>query len=346
MKKILSMLVVLAALCMSASAAIMPSWVENLSPGQSYTYGDYQASKGFAEKSFTGTTFRSGLMFGDGVTGADISQTTSTSATGKQLGSVDRQLIGQSASAYAAYNDIMSYWDPENKNTALVAQMGITKNQFAAFSGALRATAPELETLVDIGGPTNNGAAIPDDHYTGKHAVTHVKALGVDPSWTATYSDEATVTAPTATLHQEVENAKVTISLDSAGTSFDPSIALYNPGCEGVNEIWQGYGQPGNSPYDLQNKLMDVGTTDDLIALAVTGYSPRSQLTETSSDMNSDVTLVQTIANEAAGPVVTTSLAGTSSLSGSFDNAFLDPGVKLSVDINTGSVPFNYWWTK
>jgi hypothetical protein len=347
MKKILTALMLLFALCMAASATnLMPSWVENMSPGQSYTYGEYSASKGFAEGAFTPTEFRSGLMFGDGVTGARIFQDLETSITGAQVGSVDRQLMGQSASAYAAYNDPNDYWDPEVPSTWLVAQMGMTKNQFAAFSGALTG-----DVYLDKGLDAN-GDGFPDDHYTGQHEVQWVAVD--DPSWTTTYSDCGTVYSPSAELKQKVEDATVTISADVT-VSPDDLIQHIDANCDGsngagsgLNEIWEGFGDPSKSPnfpptvnsasYAGQKFIASDGDLLDFVTIN------NAQLTEMSSTMDSDVSLTQIRTNNMNGPVTTTTLAGSSSLGGQFQNAFLDPGVKLSVDINTGAVPFQYWW--
>jgi hypothetical protein len=349
MKKILTALMVLTAvLCMSASATIMPKWVENLSAGQSYTYGEYSASKGFAEETFTPTTFNSQLKFGDGVTGGDISQTLKTSKTGLQIGSVDRQIMGQSASAYAAYNDPMGYWDPEKPSTWLVAQMGMTKNQFAGFSGALTGK-PYL-----VQGKDANGDGFPDDHYTGQHEVQWVAVE--DPSWTTKYSDDGTVFAPTAALKQTVKDASVTISADVTVSPND-LIQLIDPNCDGsngagsgLNEIWEGFGDPSKSPnypptinsasYAGQKLIASDGNLLDFVQLN------NAQLTEAGSSFDSDVSLTQVNSNFANGPVTTTFVDGSASLGGQFANAFLDPGVKLSVSMNSGTTPFTYWWEK
>jgi hypothetical protein len=349
MKKIIAILVALiAGLCLSANAAYMPSWVENLTAGQSYAYGEYSVSKGIAEGVFTPTTFTSSLDFGDGETGGYIDQAASTSITGTQVGSVDRQLFAQAGSAYVAYNDLMDYWDPENPNTAMVAQMGITKNQFAAFSGALKADEPTTTDTFDI-----NGDGINDDHFTGGHVVT-ILVAGDDPSWTATFSDEAETYAPTAELHQEVTDASVTISADAAGVVDDSIYLLQDPDCDGYQQIWKGYASgvidPDTGYYDNGEFIMAGATVDDLIDLAG-DYSKNTQLTELGATMDSDVNLVQTVANNANGPVLITSLNGAASLGAEFQNAFLDPGVTLNIDMSSvnpsnPNSKFQYWWEK
>jgi hypothetical protein len=346
MKKILTaFIVLLAAVIMSASAAILPSWVENLSPGQSYTYGEYSASKGFAEGKFTPTTFTSKLQFGDGVTGADIDQKLATSIGGKQVGSVDRQLMGQSASAYAAYNDPNGYWDPEKANTWLVADMGMTKNQFAAFSGALVAADAKLEEKT---GDNMNKDAYTDDPYLGSHQLKWLVAVdGDDPSWTTKFTDDGVVFAPTAQLFQEVVDASVTISANTGGAVATPDDVFQIsdpkavPLCNGEGEIWQGFRN-----VDTQTKLAEENTgktLNDFVSLDMSNFKG-AQLTELAASMNSDVSLKQVLTNANDGPFTTTILAGSSSLGGEFENAFLDPGVKLSVKLNTGTTPFNYWW--
>jgi len=345
MKKILSVLVVLAiAVVMSASASmVMPSWVENLSPGQSYTYGEYAVSKGLAENAFTPTTFASKLTFGDKVTYGSIDQSLSTSITGKQIGSVDRQIFGQSGAAYAAYNDLKAYWDPENPNTALVAQAGITKNQFAAFSGALTQVDPALALVKGTQTPAGQV-----DPYGGGHTLQWwTLAGGQDPSWTTKYSDNAQVVTPTATLHESATDATVTISANPVATYsltpnpmnvFQINEPTANPLCVGQSEIWVGNTNKGmNADVSGNAMLPYISVTPALGSLD-------AQLTELGSSMDSDVTLVQTIANNANGPVMTTSLAGTSSLNAQFENAFLSPGVLLGVSFNTPT-PVKYWWT-
>jgi hypothetical protein len=84
-------------------------------------------------------------------------------------------------------------------------------------------------------------------------------------------------------------------------------------------------------------------TLNDFVSLDMSNFKG-AQLTELAASMNSDVSLKQVLTNANDGPFTTTILAGSSSLGGEFENAFLDPGVKLSVKLNTGTTPFNYWW--
>jgi hypothetical protein len=105
MKKILTALVVLlTAFSMSASAVLMPDWMEDLQSGDRQTQASYNVVKGFAEDDFTPTTLSSSLFFGewDGTddlgrnsmfllpdSGGFIEQTLSTSIGGDQIASVD-----------------------------------------------------------------------------------------------------------------------------------------------------------------------------------------------------------------------------------------------------------------
>jgi hypothetical protein len=314
--------------------------VDNLTAGQSYTYGSYEASKAFAEDKFTPTTFASSLHFGDGVTSGDISQTLSTSITGKQLGSVDRQLLGQSGSAYALYNDMKAYWDPENPNTALVAQAGITKNQFAIFSGALT----EVDPVLKLVSGTITPAGQVDPHGGGHVMDWWTLADGQDPSWTTKYSDSATVVTPTATLHESAKDATVTISANPASSyTLTPNpmnvFQLIDAGCVGDTEVWVGSTNKGKIPDTTGAAMLPY------ISVTPALGTNNAQLTELGSSFDSDVTLVQTIANDANGPVVTTSLAGSTGLNAQFENAFLTPGTKLGVTFSTPT-PVQYWWTK
>jgi hypothetical protein len=128
--------------------------------------------------------------------------------------------MGQSASAYAAYNDPNGYWDPEKANTWLVADMGMTKNQFAAFSGALVAADAKLEEKT---GDNMNKDAYTDDPYLGSHQLKWLVAVdGDDPSWTTKFTDDGVVFAPTAQLFQEVVDASVTISANTGGAVATP----------------------------------------------------------------------------------------------------------------------------
>jgi len=188
MKKILIALIIMAVSCFSASATLMPDWVENMQPGDRFTSGEYQASMGFAEVGFTPTQFGSEFSFGDGSTGGYISQDVCTDYTGIIDGDVTRQVMGQSASAYVATSDSGFAWDPENPNTAVTAQIGITKDQFAAASTAI----------------------VP--YYN----------LGIspaDPSWSATFSDWAEVGTVDSmipvVLYQSQDPSTVTISADT-----------------------------------------------------------------------------------------------------------------------------------
>jgi hypothetical protein len=189
MKKILIAVIIMAALCFSASAALMPDWVENMQPGDRFTSGEYQTSMGFAETGFTPTDFGSYFSFGDySGTGGTISQMVSTDYTGMIDGDVTRQVMGQSASAYVATSDSGFSWDPEQPNTAVTAQIGITKDQYAAASTAIV--------------PYYDSGISPSD-----------------PSWSATFSDWADVGTvesmiPVA-VHQSQDPSTVTISADT-----------------------------------------------------------------------------------------------------------------------------------
>jgi hypothetical protein len=400
MKKILTALVVLlTAFSMSASAVLMPDWMEDLQSGDRQTQASYNVVKGFAEDDFTPTTLSSSLFFGewDGTddlgrnsmfllpdSGGFIEQTLSTSIGGDQIASVDRQYLGQSATA-AIIEVPECEWDPENPDTGEGTKIGISKDQFAKFSGAI-VGAPAL-----IQGYDMNGDGFPDDHYTGQHEIQWVGWQ--DPSWTTTYSDCAVVGTSDVQLHESVNAATVTISADSGGfigvEDEDGNIVpnnifqLIDAGCDGSdgpfsghNEIWQGFGDPSKSPnypvvqpplaasYANQDLLAEDGTVTDsgteladlLPYVDVIEPGSMAQLTELGSTMHSDVSLTEICRNGVCGQDTTYLMSGSAGLTGAFENACLDPGVELSIDMSKldfdgedGEVDggqFNYWFTQ
>lgn len=389
MKKLLTALVVLlTAFSMSASALLMPDWMEDLQSGDRQTQASYNVVKGFAEDDFTPTTLSSSLFFGewDGTldmrddlaanqmyilpdSGGFIGQTLSTSIGGDQVASVDRQYLGQSATA-AIIEVPECEWDPENPDSGEGTKIGISKDQFAKFSGAI-VGAPVLVQGYDM-----NGDGFPDDHYTGEHQIQWVEWQ--DPSWTTTYSDCAMVGTRDVQLHESVNGATVTISADTGGyITPDNIFQLTDAAClgssgpgSGFNEIWQGFGDPTKSPnypeedpldasYADQDLLAEDGSVTpsgtelaDLLEFVDVVPGGAAQLTELGSTMHSDVSLTEICRNGICGQDTTYLMTGSAGLTGAFENACLDPGVELSIDMsklensNGDGGQFNYWFTE
>jgi hypothetical protein len=358
-KKMLVSTLMVIALAISASAAL-PDWVENMNPGDSYTTGAYSGYTAFAEPKFTPTTFSSGTNFGQSVTGGVISQSVATSITGGQLGDVDRQYMGAAGSGFVATYAAGTYFDPENPTTSVIADMGMTKTQFADFSGAL---VPGLGQMKLTSGPTDlNGDSITDDAYGGSHGLQFYSTEGANPSWTATYNDAGTVGITKGTqLHQSLTNAAVTIKANSYANvpaATDVFMIVPTSGCDGAGEIWKGYSTGVYSPYPDYNapapytirgqtKLVEgtasnPATLDQLRELSLIAVPHNAQLTELGSTSSSDVSLQMTYTTGTDAPVTT--IAGSNSLGASWAQAKLDPGVKLVVDY-TAPEAFNYWYT-
>jgi hypothetical protein len=223
-------------------------------------------------------------------------------------------------------------------------QIDISKDQFAKFSGAIVAGLdPELNTGYDI-----NEDEATDDYYTGGHLLAWYDVA--DPSWTATFRDMAVVGTENVQLHQSVTDADVTIKAENVVN--DPAIfqiigeAEDDPVCEGLNEIWQGYYGYG------QTKLGDGDPElNDLRDMTLDYVQPMAQLTEVGASISSDVSLKQMCMNDLCGPWTTTLMDGSASLGASFANACLDPGVELtidmdSVDFHNPDSKFSFWWTE
>jgi hypothetical protein len=311
----------------------MPDWIEDLGPGDSYQEGEYLATKGIAESTFTPAGFTSYMSFGDanGPSGAYIQQGGYTNPIqGKQLGSVDRQLFEQSGSAYVAESANGQYWDPENPQTLVTDVIGITKNQYAAFSGAIVATEPSMEL---VQGYDVNGDGITDDEYTGSHNLQWYEAVQpVDPAWSASFYDYAGASSSDVAVYESGSG--------SASVSADVGQAYVTPGnvfqinedaCTGDDvgkngDVWQGF-----RGVDTQVKLAPTADNPNLadyvsLDTSEVGFA---QLTETKGWMSSDVTLVQTLVQGTSGATPVVTLAGSSSDGAAFENAILSPGIDV-----------------
>jgi len=247
--------------------------------------------------------------------------------------------MGQSASAYVATSDSGFAWDPEQPNTAVTAQIGITKDQYAAASTAIVPGAIYPVTVIDI-----NGDGIGDDWYGGDHEVTYLTQD--EPSWTATFSDYADVgtyeSVIPVSVHQTQDPSTVTVSADS----FDNNevYQITGAGCAGYGDIWQYYTDASLSdPWANEVKLSPFHTPvpdyDALLSYADVGGA---QLTEVGATSHSDVTLTQTTYNMANGPFAVNSLNGAATLGGAFENAFVDADVPVTISMNSNG--FNFWW--
>jgi hypothetical protein len=321
MKEIVTVLIALMALSSMGLAQIMPDWLEDLGPGTTYTAGEYATTRGLVEGYFTPQTMNSQLTFdADGVS-AIIDQSVSTSIDADQAG-IDRQLLTQSASAYVATSPGGDYYDPEVPTNVVTKVIGISKDQSAAFSGRLYGEPYETD------GTDINNDGITDDPYTGSHNLIWMATD--DPSWTATFDDEAEVVADGVALKQSVTGATVTVKATELSDN-DDIVFQIDPasGCTGKGEFWTGF-----RGVDQQTEVQGPLTFD-----------PTGKLTETYAGMSSDVTLIETVTASNAGAVTSRVLNGAASLDAAFENAILEDGDDaVSIEFDTGSQPFDFWW--
>ena len=331
MKKIMTVLIALIALSSMSLAQdpIMPDWLEDLGPGYTYTSGEYATTRGIVETVFSPQKMNSQLIFAADDVSADIDQTVSTSIDADQLG-IDRQLLTQSASAYVATSPGDDYFDPEIPTAVVTKVIGISKDQSAAFSGRLYAE-PYMAEGFDV-----NGDGIRDDPYSGGHHLLWLETD--DPSWTATFDDEATVVANDVALKQSVTGATVTVK--ATELADDDNVFQIDPvsGCEGEGEYWTGFAD------DFYEYPPSGSNTQTQVQGPIT-LDPTGQLTETYAGMSSDVTLIETVTGNNAGQTRDRVLNGAASLDAAFENAILEDGDDaVSIEFDTGSTPFNFWW--
>jgi hypothetical protein len=334
LKKILAILVVLlAAIPMSAMATttLLPDWLEAIKvPGTSYTTGDYSTEKGVVQDSFDPITITSGLTLASDDVNADISQTATTSITGKSIG-IDRQYVKQTGSYFAASSTGLIY-DAETPGIAQPLVLGLTKDQTAAFSG--RIITGDL-----IKGYDKNGDMIADDPYGGEHQLLWYD----NPSFSGTFSDTGMVSADdasgnTVALKESLGTARATVSTGDDIFQIDPASA-----CMGKGEYWQGYAtiDPVTNLYPLPYG----DDTQEKVAGPLSAY--QGALTEVSTSVSSDVTLKQTQVGDVTstnGLTSATLIDGSASLSADFASAILGGNNKVSVDLNSGVMPFKFWW--
>jgi hypothetical protein len=340
MKTISILMALIVALSISASATIMPDWIEELGPGDSYQEGEYAVTKGIAESAFTPQSFGSYLSFGDyGQTGgAYIEQDAySNPIEGVQLGSVDRQLFGQSGSAYVAQSANGEYWDPENPQTLVTDVIGISKDQYAAFSGAIVNTEPGMEL---VQGTDMNGDGVADDWYGGGDNLQWYEAVQpVDPAWSADFCDYAGAYSTDVGVY-ESGYGSASVSADVGTVSLTPEdvYQINDYWCSGDGEVWQ-YGYP------YQQKLADETSNPnlaDFVSLDTSNYDGSAQLTETKGWMSSDVTLVKSLVQGTSGVTPLVTLAGSSSDGAEFENAIVSPDV--DVITSSGSTHAFDWY--
>jgi len=318
------MLVVFAALIAAMSGAmaqttpIMPDWIEDMGPGMTYTYGEYATQRGIGEVVFTPQTLNSELKFDVGGVSADVTQKAVSSKVGTQTG-MDRQLLTQSASAYAATAPGLAI-DAEQDETVTTLVMGIDKGQSVALSTML--------TSGLANGPDANGDGIPDDHYIGGHNLQ----WAISPSATGTFSDTGTVTASGVSLKEELVDAKVTVTTQDL--TPDQTYKIDDPACAGNGEFWKGYatGTAANPVVSGQQKVN--GPLDTTLG----------QLTETLSAASSTATLTRKLTSTDGSVKETTSLDGGASLDAAFTNAILGGENSVALQFNTGAKPFTFWW--
>jgi len=343
MKTIAILISLVVALSISASATIMPDWIEKLGPGDSYQEGQYAVSKGIAESAFTPQEFGSYLSFGDWTTGAYIQQNAYTNPIeGTQLGSVDRQLFGQSGSAYIAESANGEYWDPENPQTLVTDVIGISKDQFAAFSGAIVATEPGMEL---VQGTNPNGDALADDPYGGGHNLQWYEAVQpVNPAWSVNFYDYAGASSSDVSVYESGSgSASVTTDVGQAYVTPGDVFQINDDDCNGDDvgkngDVWQGFA--GSNQAKLASTVNNPNLADFVsLDTSEVGFA---QLTETKGWMSSDVTLVQTLVQGTSGATPVVTLAGSSSDGAEFENAILSPGV--DVITSSGSTHAFEWY--
>jgi hypothetical protein len=316
-----------------ATTTLLPQWLEDIKvPGTSYTAGSYENEKGVVQASFEPISVTTGLTVDTDDVAAGISQTATTSKTGVSLG-IDRQYVYQSGSYFAASSPGIAM-DAETPATATPLVLGISKDQTAAFSG-------RLVTGALTSGYDKNGDMIADDPYGGEHLLYWWD----NPSFTGTFDDTAYVAAENVVLKESVTGAKATVSTGDDIFRIDPAST-----CQGAGQYWQGYATV------LDTNLYPGPTTggygddtQDRVGGPLSSY--QGALTEVSTSMSSDVTLrqIEMLGVKDNAPITATLLDGSASLNGAFQSAILgDNGYgvpnKISVDLNSGVQPFQFWW--
>jgi len=327
-----------------ALSAKAPAWLEDMGPGETYTYGDYSTQLATVdEDTFVPQTLNSKLTFtADGVS-ADVDQTVSTSIMGTPEG-INRQLLEQSAAAYVYQNDEGLTVDSENDDTATTLVMNICKEQNALFSGKIVSnTASELVYGVDApfdgtganDKPNTYGQIGLDDAYGGGHGLAWLDLTGEPAAFVTTYNDDATLTANAGTenevsLRQSVVDAKVTVSANAVGEGGVPNLVqIVDPYCVGVGETW--VLNPDGSEQNL-GKIGDLQPGE---------WEGSAQLTEAASSIHSDVTLTDKEVMILGDIMNFRTMDGSAGLDGAFANAITSADSKMNIDLD-GDMDF--WW--
>jgi len=340
MKKILALLVVLAATVSGALATItVPAAIEALGAGNTITYGEYSTGRIVVEDAFTPQSLGSSLTFSANGASADVDQTVATAIKGVSTG-IDRQILTQGAAASVTQAPGLKT-DSENDAKATTLLMTLAKEQNAIYSGKL--------TAGDVKGTLHeakdwNGDGVNDDYYGGSHNVLWYTYAQDGPAFVTTFNDNAVVTSTVdkdvVSLKQKVVDAKVTVSAEKdLSVPALEQIYRHSPDCiQGPNEFWQGYATAGNyypTPTTTQHKLSITGWPE-----APEGST--AQLTEVAAGMSSTASLKQSELMVLGNIIeLPTTFDGDASLSGAFQNAILDAGQPVNIDLD-GDI--DIWW--
>lgn len=333
MKKIL---VLLAAMFISISvgmATITPTWLENLEVGTTYTYGEYKAATAVVEDSYTPQGLISGFGFSSPNGDALILQEIDSSVSGVPVG-IDRQLLAQSASASITTGPSLDI-DAEKGATAITEVLTLSKDQSALYSGKL--VAGPVETISNYGYDIN-GDGINDDPYSGGHGLIWNTYDQQDPAFTTSFYDDASVSsgysyesneAPEVVLREHVDDARVTISAAPVDLTPDGDVVFQidpNSYCDGAGQYWQGYAQAGY-PWPPTTQTQVSGFPDAPVG-------SNAQLTEVAASLSSDASLTTHEIMNLGNIETYHTLDGSASLSGAFENALVDPGQPVNIDLD------------
>jgi hypothetical protein len=371
MKKLLALGVALFAATMSVALAtettITPGWLEELDDGTVITTAAYSTQRAVVEGSFTPQYLDSGvfLMAGDQYGPPDVmglvTQGVGTNIIGQSVG-IDRQLLEQSAYMYVAEAPPLEI-DAENDAQATTLVMKINKDQSALYSGKLITDAPidsQMIQTYDIGGPVDpdSGFPINDDPYSGGHLLQYPVYTQAGPSYVTTFNDYATLvndpyTEDAVCLKEQVNDARVTIS--AAPVTFsDPNVFQIVPDsdCDGAGDFWKNPSDGNylvldpNGPYGHEDADR-YSAPEGFVQEKVDGFAPapeslnNAQLTEVKGSISSSVTLKDKETMILGNIIDSRTLAGSGGLKGEFENAILDPGQELNVDLD-GDIDFSF----
>jgi len=318
MKKILVGLFVLAvALSISATAQIMPDWMEDMQAGDSIVQGQYETLLGVGETDFQPAELGTVYDFGSDSmqAGGYFEQGVSTDVgAGVQVG-MDRQLLTQTGSGFVAQSlNALGTYDPEADTTTVVPLvMGLETSQTAAFSGRL---IPE-EFIDTVSKADPNDPVDTVDPYNGDHDVL----IQTAPEWSMMAGGYASVGNALVELNS--------LGGGSAGVTLDPAnyYEIVGPDCVGFGESSNDLASWDTSaPYGDQK-----GTP-------LTG----SMLTEMAGGVASEGTLALNIVKAPTGVTSFFTMGGSASSGVQFENAITpaDVGVEAGSGEN-----FVFWWS-